>query len=245
MKMTDFSKRRREHADQTRKRILRAAIREFSTHGLSGARIDAIAESAGTNKALLYYYFKDKKGLYAAAVEEVSERVVENALAALNPEFSAGERLLRTALVHFDRILAQQEFQSLMQQEMVRFRSGQSKSMPLFARKAFKPLLEKLRETIDEGARTGELCKMDWLQVIYSMFGANVFYFLSAPLMQIALPFKPFDINSLKTRRIVAVQFLGNALFTDRVRGVKLANRILADMPMPQVKKFQLWRKYP
>ena len=66
-------------ADHTRKAILRAAIREFSTHGLSGARTDAIAESAKVNKALLYYYFKSKTGLYAAAIEEVSNVVAERA----------------------------------------------------------------------------------------------------------------------------------------------------------------------
>jgi len=39
------------------------------------------------NKALLYYYFKGKQGLYAAAVEEVSGEVVKNALAALDPAY--------------------------------------------------------------------------------------------------------------------------------------------------------------
>jgi hypothetical protein len=38
-------------ADLTRKAILRAAIREFSQHGLAGARTEAIAESAKVNKA--------------------------------------------------------------------------------------------------------------------------------------------------------------------------------------------------
>jgi TetR/AcrR family transcriptional regulator len=235
---------RQDHPDETRSRILRAAIHEFSTHGLSGARTDAIAKAARVNKALLYYYFKNKGALYAAAVEEVSGRVVENALAALNPAFSAGERLLRSALVHFDRILTQQEFQSLMQQEMVRFRSGQKGSMPLIAQKAFKPLLAKMREAIDEGIRSGELCEMDWLQVMYSMFGANVFYFLSAPLLQMALPFKPFDVQVLESRRKAAVQFLGKALFTDRAHGARLAHRILAKIPMPQIRKPQVGRRF-
>ncbi len=235
--MSFLDKHHQDRAEQTRERILRAAIQEFSTHGLSGARIDAIADSAKANKALLYYYFKNKKSLYEAAVEKVSGRVVENALAALDSKFSPGERLLRSALVHFDRIFTQHEFQSLLQQEMVRFRSGQSKSMPLFAQKAFKPLLEKLRQAVNEGTRTGELCEMDWLQVTYSMFGANVFYFLSAPLMEIALPFKPFEVKALESRRRAAVQFLGKALFKDRIHGIKLANCVLADMPMPRIKK--------
>jgi len=228
------SRKQQERADQTRRRILRAAVREFSTHGLSGARTDAIAKSAKVNKALLYYYYKDKSGMYAAAVEEASAEVVKNALAALDPSFSAGERLLRSALNHFDRILAQREFQSLMQQEMVRLRQGDGGALPPFFRTVFKPLIEKLQQAVIEGIDSGELCPMDPLQAIYSIFGPNVFYFLSAPMMQLALPFKPFDTHALHLRRIAAVQFLGMALFTDRAHGATLANRVLDDMPMPR-----------
>jgi TetR/AcrR family transcriptional regulator len=234
----------RDRAVQTRKVILRAAIREFSAHGLSGAHTDAIAEAAKVNKALLYYYFKSKTGLYAAAIEEVSGTVVESALAALDPGHSAGQRLLRAALNHFDRILLQREFQSLMQQEMVRFRLGESETLPLLMKKVFKPLLGKLQETILEGIKTGELCEMDWLQVVYSMLGANVFFFLSAPMMRLALPFHPFDNAAIESRRKAMVQFLGNALFVDRAHGAMLARRVLADMSMPKVKNARVLRRY-
>src|SRR6202789_3261444 len=148
----DISKSgQRERAEQTRKAILDAAIREFSAHGLSGARTEAIAESAGANKALLYYYFKSKKGLYAAAIEAVSANVVEDALAALDPAYSAGERLLRTTLNHFDRILTKREFQSLLQQEMVRFHREESGAVPVFFQATFKPLMEKMQDAVAEG----------------------------------------------------------------------------------------------
>ena len=42
---------------------------------------------------------------------------------------SPGERLLRSALNHFDRIMAQGEFQSLMQQEMMRMHQGEASAM--------------------------------------------------------------------------------------------------------------------
>ncbi len=235
---------RQDRADQTRKNILFAAIREFSAHGFAGARTDAIAESAKVNKALLYYYFKSKQGLYTAAFEEIASAVVERTLAALDPGHSAGERLLRAALSHFDRILTQHEFQSLLQQEMVRLRRGESGAVALLVKKVFKPLLAKLQETVEEGIKTGELCDLDWLQVVYSMLGANVFYFLSAPMVRLALPFDPFDKAVLEKRRSAAVRFLGSALFVDRAHGAKLAKRVLVDSPMPQIKKDQVWRKY-
>jgi TetR/AcrR family transcriptional regulator len=235
---------RQDRADQTRKNILRAAIREFSAKGLAGARTDAIAESAGVNKALLYYYFKSKNGLYEAAFEEIATEVTEQARAALDPRHSAGERLLRAALNHFDRILNKLEFQSLLQQEMVRLRRGEIGNMPLLVKKIFKPLLVSFEEAVREGIRSGELCELDWQQVVYSMLGANVFYFLSAPMMQFALPLNPFDKAAISARRKAAVQFLGTALFADRAHGAKVAKRVLADMPMPQIRKDQLWRKF-
>jgi len=231
-------------AERTRKTILRSAIREFSVHGLAGARTDAIAESAKVNKALLYYYFKSKNGLYTAALEEVSSAVVERAMAALDPARSAGDRLLRTALNHFDRILTQRDFQSLMQQEMVRFRRGQSDSLPLLANRVFKPLLEKLQQAIHEGVETGELCPVDWLQVVYSALGANVFYFLTAPMMRLTLHFDALENSAIEARRKAAMQFLGNALFVDRAHGASLATRVLAEMPMPKARKVRVWRKW-
>src|SRR5271168_2784215 len=160
-----------DRAEQTRRAILEAAIQEFSAHGLSGARTEAIAGAAGSNKALLYYYFKSKKGLYAAAIEAVSGNVVGDALAALDPAYSAGERLLRSALNHFDRILTKREFQSLMQQEMVRFQRDEAGSLSHLFQSAFKPLMRKMQDAVQEGIRNGELCKMDAMQVMYSIFG--------------------------------------------------------------------------
>jgi len=50
---------------------------------LAGARTEQIAEEAGVNKALLYYYFKSKEDLYAAALESVFESVRDANIAVL------------------------------------------------------------------------------------------------------------------------------------------------------------------
>jgi AcrR family transcriptional regulator len=47
--------------------ILGAARREFAEHGYAGARVARVAELAKVNKQLIFYYFKSKTGLYAAA----------------------------------------------------------------------------------------------------------------------------------------------------------------------------------
>jgi TetR/AcrR family transcriptional regulator len=59
----------------TKRRILDAAIEEFAAYGLSGARVERIAKSAGTNMRMLYHYYNDKEQLYIAAIEEVYRTV--------------------------------------------------------------------------------------------------------------------------------------------------------------------------
>ena len=45
-------------------RILAAAALEFAERGYAGARVDRIARRARVNKAMLYYHFGSKQGLY-------------------------------------------------------------------------------------------------------------------------------------------------------------------------------------
>lgn len=60
---------RKRDAERTKAALMKAALKEFSQHGYSGARIDQIAKSAKCNIRMLYHYFGDKKGLYVAVLE--------------------------------------------------------------------------------------------------------------------------------------------------------------------------------
>ncbi|MHB9856916.1 TetR family transcriptional regulator [Streptomyces sp. YIM S03343] len=56
----------------TKARLLDAAFSEFAAHGIAGARVDRIAESAGVNKRLIYVYFGNKEQLF----DEVLQRAM-------------------------------------------------------------------------------------------------------------------------------------------------------------------------
>lgn len=232
-----------EIADDRRERILRAAIAEFSRHGIAGARTDAIATAAGVNKALLYYYFQSKSRLYAAALEASAASMLESALQALEHEGTAGERLLRTALHHFDRIASQHEYRQLIHQEMARLREGGHDAVPAPLEKIFSVLMRKMRRLLAEGMKSGELVRTDPMQVLYAVLGANVFYFLSAPMMRLVADFDPLHDRSIRRRRKAALLFLGASLFTDRQRGDQLARQVLADTPAPPLKP--AWELHP
>ena len=81
---------RTNNAEASRAEILAAATREFSEKGLSGARVDEIAERTQINKRMIYYYFESKEGLYRAVLERcyghirMSESAMD--LESLSPE---------------------------------------------------------------------------------------------------------------------------------------------------------------
>ena len=216
-----------------------AALSEFAANGLAGARTEQIAATAGVNKALLYYYFESKEKLYAAALEMVSARVRDRSMAVLLRDASPGERVLRTALEHFDRILTQREFQSLMQQEMMRLHKGEGTEWAILAKRVFGPLHALFQPMVREGIASGELIEAEWLQMVLAALGANVFYFLSAPVWRLILPFEPLNPEVLRARRVSLVEFLGKAIFQDRMHGTELAAKVLADTPMPEFVEFK------
>src|SRR3954454_22766260 len=67
---TPAGEERLRDADRSQSTILAAARDEFAEHGLGGARVDRIAERAGLNKRLIYYYFEDKEKLFQAVLEQ-------------------------------------------------------------------------------------------------------------------------------------------------------------------------------
>ncbi len=224
-----------DRSSETRARILDAALREFSSLGLAGARMDQIAAAAGVNKALLYYHFDSKENLYAAALEMIAGRVRDQSMSVFLLKASPGERLIRSVLNHFDRILTQGEFQSLMQQEMMRMHQGEASAMSIVVKRVFAPMQAMQQSMVREGIVSGELIDADWMQIHLSTLGANVFYFLAAPVWRLLMDFEPFAPEVLEERRRAMVGFLGQTVFVDRAHGAELAAKALADTPMPEL----------
>lgn len=54
---------------ETRQQILELAVRHFSSYGYAGTNMEMIGKEAGLSRGPLYYYFRNKKELYLAAVE--------------------------------------------------------------------------------------------------------------------------------------------------------------------------------
>ncbi len=55
--------------------ILAAAMEEFAERGLSGSRVDEIADRTRTSKRMIYYHFESKEGLYSAVLERAYAQI--------------------------------------------------------------------------------------------------------------------------------------------------------------------------
>src|SRR5579864_4624824 len=63
------------NAEATKERILKAALAEFSAHGIAGARVDRVARTARCNKNLIYIYFQDKETLFTTVLIKHLRRI--------------------------------------------------------------------------------------------------------------------------------------------------------------------------
>jgi TetR/AcrR family transcriptional regulator len=97
----------------------------------------------------------------------------------------------------------------------------------------------KLEEVLKEGIASGELIPVDPAQMRYAALGANIFYFLSAPLTRLAFGADPLERSALERRRNAVVEYLGQTIFIDREHGARVAERVLAAMPMPPLKRIR------
>src|SRR5579863_700858 len=89
------------------------------------------------------------------------------------------------------------------------------------------------KDLLAGGMSTGGLIQVDEWQMMYAALGANVFYFLSGPVMGRLIGSDPLEPKALKARRKSAIEYLGQTVFTDRQHGARVAERVLARTPMP------------
>ena len=140
-------------AERTQQAILAAAEAEFASKGLAGARVDVIAEQAGANKRMLYYYFGSKDDLYLAVLERayggMRAKESELNLADLEP-LDAIKTLVE---FKFDYYTAHQSIISLL--------AGENLSGAKFLKKSRKlrdmqtSLVDVIRRVLAAGEATG------------------------------------------------------------------------------------------
>ena len=203
----------RGQPEESRAAILDAAAHEFADHGVDGARTDAIAREARVNKALLYYYFKDKETLYGAVLDAAFSGLKDTVFRVLDSPRSPREKILAYVAAYFDFIASNRLYPRLMQREMMRAREGESQHIDKIIRNHIQPIFTRVSEVLREGIARGEFREVNPAHFVPSMVAMIVFYFSSAPVMQKIVGFNPLAPNRVAERRAAVMDFVSAALF--------------------------------
>ena len=203
----------RGQPEESRAAILQAAAKEFAEHGIAGARTDAIAREARVNKALLYYYFKDKETLYGAVLDEAFSGLKNTVFRVLDGGLPPRQKMMAYVGAYFDYIASNQLYPRLMQREMMRAREGQSKHIDKVIKAYIQPIFARVGELMRKGIAEGEFRPVNPAHFVPSMVAMIVFYFSSAPMMQKIVGFNPLTAERIAERRAAVLDFISAALF--------------------------------
>jgi len=138
----------------TRSRILDAAERAFAERGLAGARVASIAEEAGVNKAMLYYYFDNKEALYFALLERVMDQIGAVAAAMGLPSDAPMAERIREFVTGYQSVLARHpHFARLMMRGLL----DHPDELLAFLRPRLAPVIATVMGRIAEAQQRGEI----------------------------------------------------------------------------------------
>jgi TetR/AcrR family transcriptional regulator len=203
----------RGQPEQTRAAILDAAMREFAEEGVAGARTDAIARAAAVNKALLYYYFKDKETLYGAVLDHVFAGLAERVLDVLKKDLAPKEKYLAYVGAHFDYLAGNPRLPRIVQREFMRAGRTASPHLRRIADRYLRPIFIGVSSVLREGIERGDFRPIDPAQFISSTVALIVFYFSSSMVFARMVPGDPLSPERVAARRAAVLDFVSAALF--------------------------------
>lgn len=165
--------------------IVLAGLKVFCEKGYDGATVDDIAKKAECSHGLFYHYFKSKKEIFDAVIENAgkdSDRTVENIMA---EELSCREKLFKIVdylLNHIDRDENfAYYFYFFISQRF--YYSMNDIALPPLKKPAKKPLFVIIEELFTEGIKNGEFTDKypveDCCKLLHSVIqGATLNYIL-------------------------------------------------------------------
>ncbi|MGE8559403.1 MAG: TetR/AcrR family transcriptional regulator [Acinetobacter sp.] len=98
---------------QTRKKLIEVARRAFAEHGYAETSMDKLTAEAGLTRGALYHHFGDKRGLFAAVVDQIDSEMARHAKHEANPPDDLWQALMSEGRAYIENAL-NPEFQRIV-----------------------------------------------------------------------------------------------------------------------------------
>ena len=184
MAKRNISPRWQRDPEGVRRRILDAAKREFSAHGLAGARVDRIAKAAGANKRMIYYHVGKKDDLYLAVLEEAYENI-RTAERRLDLESLAPpQAIARLIAFTWQYFIENPEFLALLNTENLAGARNLSRSSKVAS--MHSPFVEMIATVLSRGYESGDFrMRADPVQLYISIAALAYFYLSNSATLSV------------------------------------------------------------
>lgn len=162
------------------KAILTAARQVFLTKGLDGARMQEIADLAGTNKALIHYYYRSKDNLYRIVLKELMSEFFHSVLQVLDNEYPLDQKV-EAFFDHYTSFLQQNPM--IARFILTEVGRNPSEVMEFFSVPKEFGAFNKLNIMLEASIRDGEIRQISAIDFLLNLLSLTIFPALAQPIL--------------------------------------------------------------
>jgi TetR/AcrR family transcriptional regulator len=185
----------------TERQIFDAALEIFARKGKDGARMQAIADRADINKAMLHYYFRSKDQLY----EQVFGFTMRRFMASFGESLREAPTFAETLRAFIDGYIAfirdNEHAMRLMLNENLAGGSALGRHLQRIDASDAAPPPKVLVERIEVAIEAGEIRPVDPQHTVLSVISMCIFFFAAAPTVRVIHPDASADWNAFVDAR--------------------------------------------
>ncbi|RLD84369.1 MAG: TetR/AcrR family transcriptional regulator [Bacteroidetes bacterium] len=161
-------------------KILEAARQVFENKGMSGARMQEIADEAKINKSLLHYYYRSKQKLFEAVFKTAFNKLAPQINIILNSDQSICEKIRNFSKNYTSFMIRHPYLPNFILQELNR---NPAFVKELISTKTF-PSMKNFQNQIQEAVVEKKIRKIEAEQLFINILSLNIFPFIAAPLIK-------------------------------------------------------------
>ena len=195
----------------TEEKIVSAAREIFVKKGMSGARMQEIADKAGINKALLHYYFRNKDQLFSAVFQEIIKQLLPQLFHIFKSDLPLEVKVYQVCEKYIDFLKEHRELPLFVLSELQRDPVSLFKRLPLESIVDFEPLKEQLKSE----AENGNIHPISLEHFMMNVISMMLFPFMGKPMFERIMGIEDDRYDQiLEERKTEVPRFIMNALKT-------------------------------
>lgn len=186
-------------------KILEAARQVFENKGMSGARMQEIADEAKINKSLLHYYYRSKQKLFEAVFKTAFHKLAPQINIILNSDQCICEKIRNFSMNYTSFMIKHPYLPNFILQELNR---NPAFVKELISTKTF-PSMKNFQKQIREAVANKKIRKIEAEQLFINILSLNIFPFVAAPLLKGFINANDKEYKTvLENRKVEVAEFI-------------------------------------